>query len=536
MRGVDALANVVRVTLGPRGRLVMFEGGPGRYPWFTKDGVTVALEIEVPDPFENMGTELVRQVAAKTAAAAGDGTTTAIVLAQAICREGLRLVAAGHHAMELKRGLEQGLEVVSAELSRLGRPVTDQAEIRRVATLAANSDAAIGELVASALEQVGLDGVVSVLEGQGVETTTDVVRGLQFDRGYLSPHFVTDYERVECVLQDAWVLACEQPIRGVEALVPILEQVLKTKKPLLVIAEELNDEALATLILNKVKGNLACCAVKCPSLGPTRREYLRDVAIVTGATMVNAESGLTLNRVRLEHLGRCERVVAQPDATTLVGGMGNADAVRQRSIVLNKELQQLKSNKRSPEHEVRELEKRARRLGQGVAILKVGGQSESELRERKDRVEDALCATRLAMAEGVVPGGGVALLRCQATLAQLLANGEKENMGIRILRRALEEPLRRIAENAGLDGAVVVDKVRTGTGWFGFNAARREYGDLEAAGVIDPTKVVQSAIDCAVKVVGLMLTTQAMLADKYQVPRPYSPQQPHLYDDDDDDY
>jgi chaperonin GroEL len=535
LRGVDALANAVRVTLGPRGRHVVLER-PGNWPRFTKDGVTVALEIEVADAFENMGAELVRQVASKTAAAAGDGTTTAIVLAQALCHAGMRLVAAGHHGSELKRELEQGRDIALAELSRLSRSIDGQSEIERIATLAANSDGQVGALVAWAIDQVGKDGVVTVSEGQGVATSTEVVRGLQFDRGYLSPYFITDVERVECVLDDAWVLACEKPIRGVTELVPILEAALESKKPLLVIAEELSEEVLTTLIVNRVKGNLPCCAVKCPSLGTTRLEHLRDLAVVTGATVVGVESGLTLERTRLEHLGRCERIVIQPEMTTLVGGGGSADDIRNRSALLRRELEDLRSKKRRNEHEVIELEKRARRLSQGVAMIKVGGQSESELRERKDRVEDAFCATRLALQHGVVPGGGVALIRCQAALDRLFEEGGRRNLGLKILRDALDEPLRRIAHNCGLDAAVVVDTVRAGQGAFGFDAARREYTDLDAAGVLDATKVVESALRCAVDVIGLMLTTQAMLADKYPRPASHTPYRPDLFEDDDDDY
>jgi chaperonin GroEL len=535
LRGVDTLANAVRVTLGPRGRNVVLHRY-GESPRFTKDGVTVALEIEVADPFENIGAELVRQVASKTAATAGDGTTTAIVLAQALCREGLKLVAAGHHPMGLKQGLEQALAVAKAELLRLSRPVGAAEEIRRVAAISANGDSAIGDLVASALEQVGKDGVVSVVGGENVETTVQVVRGLQFDRGYLSPYFITDPERVECVLEDAWVLVCEQPIRGVEPLVPILEAVVESKKPLLVIAEELNEEALTTLVLNRVRGNLQCCAVRCPDLGQARLEHLRDVAVVTGATIVGAETGLTLPRLRLEHLGRCQRVVVQPDMTTLVGGAGDLDAVRTRVSQLRQQLEARKSDKRAAKHEVDALDARVRRLTQGVAFVKVGGRSHTELEERKDRVEDALCATQAAMAEGVVPGGGVALVRCEAALSRLFEGDGKGNLGIQILRAALAEPLRRIATNAGLDGVVVVDAVRAGTGYFGWDAARREYGDLEQAGVLDATKVVYSALECAVNVVGLMLTTQAVLVRKYPPPVSFTPLRPDLFDDEDDDY
>ncbi|HEX2875690.1 MAG TPA: chaperonin GroEL [Polyangiaceae bacterium] len=539
LRGVDALANAVRVTLGPRGRNVVLER-PGEAPRFTKDGVTVALEVEVADSLENVGAELVRQVASKTAAAAGDGTTTAIVLAQALCHEGMKLVAAGHHALALKRGLEQGLVAARAELLRMSRPVGEADEIRRVAALSANGDTAIGELVAAALEKVGKDGVVSVIAGEGVETTTDAVRGLQFERGYLSPYFITDPERVECVLEDAWILVCDQAIRGVEPLVPILEAVLESKKPLLVIAEDLDEHALATLVLNKARGTLACCAVKSPSLGVTRLEHLRDLAVVTGATIVSSETGLTLPRLRLEDLGRCTRVVVQPDVTTLVGGAGDADATKTRVAMLTKELQRLKDDKRSSKNDVTALEQRVRRLTQGVAIVKVGGRSHSELEERKDRVEDALCATQAAIAEGVVPGGGIALLRCEQALDALrVGEGEGEGeqaLGVAILRRALSEPLRRIAQNAGEDGTVVVEKVRAGTGAFGWDAARREYCDLQAAGVLDATKVVQSALECAVNVVGLMLTTQAILVRKYQQPVSFTPYRPDLYEDDDDDY
>lgn len=532
---MDSLANAVRVTLGPRGRHVVLER-PGEAPRFTKDGVTVALEVEVADSFENVGAELVRQVASKTAAAAGDGTTTAIVLAQALCHEGMKLVASGHHALELKRGLEQGLKVATAELARMSRPVGEPSELRRVAALSANGDTAIGDLVAAAVERVGKDGVVSVVAGEGVETTTDSVQGLQFDRGYLSPYFITDTERVECVLEDAWVLVCEQAIRGVEPLVPILEAVLESKKPLLIVADELDEHALATLVLNKMRGTVPCCAVKSPSLGATRLEHLRDLAVVTGATIVSAESGLTMQRLRLEHLGQCTRIVVQPDVTTLVGGSGSAEAVKVRVSMLRKELAHLKENKRSAKTDIDALDQRVRRLTQGVAIVKVGGRSHSELEERKDRVEDALCATRLAVDEGVVPGGGVALVRCEDVLKGLVGQTHEQSVGIAVLRAALSEPLRRIAHNAGEDSSVVIDKVRSGAGSFGWDAARREYGDLQAAGILDATKVVQSALECAVNVVGLMLTTQAILVRKYPPPVRFSPLRPDLFEDDDDDY
>lgn len=535
LKGVDTLANAVRVTLGPRGRNVVLQRS-GEEPRFTKDGVTVALEIEVADRFENIGAELVRQVASTTAAAAGDGTTTAIVLAQIICREGMKLVAAGHHALLLKKGLEQALVAAKAELLRLSRPVGAAEEVRRVATISANGDRDIGELVASALEQIGKDGVVSVVGGEKTETTVDVVRGLQFDRGYLSPYFITHPERVECVLEDAYVLVCDQPIRGVDPLVPLLEAVLESKKPLLVIAEELNEEALSTLVLNRVRGNVQCCAVRAPNLGPGKLEHLRDIASVTGATIVSAESGLTLPRLRLEHLGRCQRVVVQPDITTLVGGGGDAEAVKTRIGQLRQRLEVLKDDKRAAKHEVDDVDQRIRRLSQGVAFVKVGGRSHTELEERKDRVEDALCATQAAMAEGVVPGGGVALVRCEAALTRLFEGEGERNLGIDILRRALSEPLRRIAENAGLDGVVVVDKVRAGTGYFGWDAARREYGDLEQAGVLDATKVVSSALECAVNVVGLMLTTQAILVRKFPEPTSFRPYRSDLFEDEDDDY
>jgi chaperonin GroEL len=404
-------------------------------------------------------------------------------------------------------------------------------EVRRVATLCANGDEEIGSLVASALDEVGREGVVSVVEGRSVETKTEVVRGLQLERGYCSPYFITDLERVECQLEDVWVLACEKPVRGLQPLVPILELVHQSGKPLLVIAEDITDEALTTLILNKVKGNLPCCAVKSPSL-----EHLRDVATVTGATIVSTESGLTLERLQLEHLGRAERVVCQPDITTFIRGRGSDEAVRNRLALLRKELERIRQNKRTPQHEISELGKRVRRLSQGVAIITIGGRTESELRERKDRVEDAVGATRLAIEKGVVPGGGVALLRCQSALDRFYAEGGQQNAGIKVLRDALEEPLRRIAENAGLDGPVVVGTVRAQSGPFGFDAARREYTDLTEAGIFDATKVVQSAIECAVNVTGLMLTTRAMLADKYPRPVSYTPYRPDLFDDEDDDY
>lgn len=529
------MANAVRVTLGPRGRHVLLEQ-PGQQPRFTKDGVTVALEIQVSDAFQNLGIELVRQVASKTAAAAGDGTTTAIVLAQAICHEGLRLVAAGHHGLQLKRGLEQALAVVSAELAKMRRSVRERDDVRRVATLSANGDAAIGDLVASALEQVGSEGVISVVEGRGVETSTEIVRGLQFDRGYLSPYFINDIERIECVFEDAWVLVCDHPIRDIAPLAPILEAVLASKKPLLLIADDFTEDVITALVINKLRANLQCCAVKAPSLDSNRLEHLRDVAAVTGAEIVGVESGLTLERLRLQQLGSCDRIVVQPELTTLIGGRGSQEAVHNRAAFLRAQLTKLKGNKRSPEGDVKQLETRVQRLSQGVAIVKVGGQSQSELRERKDRVEDAVCATQCALVQGVVPGGGVALLRCQAALDELYENGGDRNPGIKILRKALEAPLFRIAQNAGFDGRVVVQTVQSHGGWYGFDAARGEYVDLREVGVLDPTKVVLSALMCAVNITALMLTTRAMLADKYPRPQSFTPYRPDLFDDDDDDY
>ncbi len=528
------LANAVRVTLGPRGRHVLLARGR-EHPRFTKDGVTVALEIQVSDRFENMGAELVRQVASLTAAAAGDGTSTAIVLAQAICRAGVRLLAAGHHPLELRRGLDHALKVVQAELRALSRPVSSNEDLQRVATLAANGDAALGALVAAALEQVGLDGIVSVVEGNHVDTTTEVVHGLQFERGFLSPYFVTDSARVECVLEDAWVLLADQPVRSPSQLVPVMEAAVETKKPLLIIAESVSEEALATLVVNKLRGNLTCCAVKCPSLGQSRLETLRDLAAVTGGTIISPESGQVLERVVVEQLGRCQRIVVNPELTTLVGGHGDRQEVTRRVAQLRQELERSKADKRAAEHAQRELEQRLNRLAQGVAFVRVGGRSDSELRERKDRVEDAVCATRLALEQGVVPGGGVALIRCQAAL-ESLSDDVKAQPGVRMLHGALAEPLRRIAQNAGEDAAIVVETVRAGQGPFGYDAARREYTDLAAAGVLDATQVVHQALECAVNVTGLLLTTQAMLADRHPRPRTFNPHRPDLFDDEDDDY
>ena len=535
LRGVDALANAVAVTLGPAGRNVVLEAG-GEGPRFTKDGVTVALEVEVSDRFENMGAELVRQVASLTAAAAGDGTSTAIVLAQGICREGLKLVAAGHDAMALKRGLERAQLAVSAELARLSRPLRGREEGLRVATLAANGDSAIGQLVVATLEEVGRHGVVSVVDGEHVETTLQIVRGLQFDRGFLSPYFVTDAERVECVLEDAWVLVSDRPVTGPAQLYSILEAALESKKPLLIIAEAFSEEALATLVVNKLRGNLPVCAVKCPSLGATRLQYLRDIALVTGASIVSEEAGLTLDRLRLEHLGRCQRIVVQTENTTLIGGHGDADAVARHAEQVRRQLDLRRADKRAAESELKELQLRADRLSQGVAIVRVGGHSRAELQERKDRIEDAVCATRLALDSGVLPGGGVALLRCRGALADLEQAEPELRAGIGVLRRSLSQPLQRIAKNAGADGREVAERVSVGSGWFGFDAARREFSDLGDSGVLDATKVVQSALECAVNVSALMLTTRAMVADKLARPPSFTPYRPDLFGDEDDDY
>jgi chaperonin GroEL len=507
LRGVDRLADAVKVTLGPKGRNVALEKGWGA-PKITKDGVTVAKEIDLADAFENIGARMVREVASKTGDATGDGTTTATVLAQAIYRDGVRMVAAGHDAMEIKRGIDRAVSAVVDELRRSSRKLERPSEIAQVATISANGDDTIGKLLAEAMEKVGSDGVITVEENKGIETTLEVVQGMQFDRGYLSPYFATDTERMEVVLDEPYVLFHEKKISSMRELVPLLEAIAKTGKPLLIIAEDVDGEALATLVVNRIKGTLRCAAVKAPDYGDRRKEMLADMATLTGGELVSTELGLDLEKMSLERLGRADRVHVTKDDTTIVGGRGDRAKIQARVQMLRKQIAATTSD-----YDRDKLKERLAKLSGGVALIKVGAASEVEMKERKDRVDDALHATRAAVEEGIVAGGGVPFIRAQSVIEKL-AMSDPQRVGARIVQRALEAPLWMIARNAGLEGSVVVENVRSASGAFGFNAATEEYGDLFEEGVIDPTKVVRSALENAASVAGLLLTTRAVVAEQ----------------------
>jgi len=507
LAGVNALANAVKVTLGPRGRNVVIEKSYGA-PTVTKDGVTVAKEITLEDRFENMGAQMVREVAAKTSDVAGDGTTTATVLAQAIYREGSKMVAAGHNPMDLKRGVEAAVEAVVDRLSKLSKATKDPREIAQVGTISANGDEQIGKLIAEAMEKVGKEGVITVEEAKGLETTLEVVEGMQFDRGYLSPYFVTDQDRMEAVLSDVYLLLCEKKISNMKDLLPVLEAIAKQGRPLVIVAEDIEGEALATLVVNKLRGTLACAAVKAPGFGDRRKEMLKDIATLTGGQMVSEDLGIKLENVTLSDLGTAKQVTIDKDNTTIVDGGGKKAEIKGRIEAIRRQVEETTSD-----YDREKLQERLAKLVGGVAVVRVGAATEVEMKEKKARVEDALNATRAAVEEGIVPGGGTALLRCQAGLEKLPVEGD-QIVGVNIIRRALEEPIRQIANNAGVEGSIVVDKVRHGKGNFGYNAATDTYEDLVAAGVIDPTKVVRTALQNAASVAGLMLTTEAMIVEK----------------------
>ncbi len=514
LAGVNALANAVKVTLGPKGRNVVIEKSFGS-PTITKDGVTVAKEIELENKFENMGAQMVREVASRTSDVAGDGTTTATVLAQAIYREGSKLVAAAHNPMEIKRGIDKAVEDIIEKLKKLSKPTRDPKEIAQVGTISANGDTTIGNIIAEAMEKVGKEGVITVEEAKGLDTTLDVVEGMQFDRGYLSPYFVTDPERMETVLEDAYILICEKKITSMKDLLPVLEAIERQKKPILVIAEDIEGEALATLVVNKLRGTLSCAAVKAPGFGDRRKEMLKDIAVLTGGQVVSEELGIKLESITLNDLGRAKRISIDKENTTLADGAGKKPDIKGRIDVIRKQIEDTTSD-----YDREKLQERLAKLVGGVAVIKVGAASEIEMKEKKARVEDALHATRAAVEEGIVPGGGVALIRAQSGLEKIDLPIEQK-VGVEIVRRAIEEPLRQIATNAGLEGSIVVDKVRNGKGGFGFNAQTEEYEDLVAAGVIDPTKVVRSALQHAASVAGLMLTTEALVAE---LPKEEKPQ------------
>jgi len=510
LRGVDTLANAVRVTLGPRGRNVVLDKSWGS-PTVTKDGVTVAKEIELEDKFENMGAQMVKEVASKTSDVAGDGTTTATVLAQSIFREGSKLVAAGMNPMELKRGIEKAVDAVVEDLRKRSTRTRSSEEVAQVGTVSANGDATIGKILAEAMDRVGREGVITVEEAKSMETVLEVVEGMQFDRGYLSPYFVTDAERMEVSLEEPLILLHEKKISAMKDLLPVLEQVARQGKPLLIVAEDIEGEALATLVVNKIRGTLQVAAVKAPGFGDRRKAMLQDMAILTGGQVIAEELGLKLENVTLQDLGRARKVVVDKDNTTIVEGGGAKKDIEGRCNEIRKQIEETTSD-----YDREKLQERLAKLAGGVAVLQVGAATETELKEKKARVEDALHATRAAVEEGVVPGGGVALLRGQKALEGLVEalDVEEQVAGVRIVYRALEEPLRRIAENAGLEGSVVVDRVRHEGGPHGFNAAAERYEDLVKAGVIDPTKVVRAALQNAASVASLLLTTEAAVAEK----------------------
>jgi len=507
LHGVNILADAVTVTLGPRGRNVILEKSFGA-PNVTKDGVTVAKEIELADKFENMGAQMVKEVASKTSDVAGDGTTTATVLARAIFTEGIKMVAAGHDPMTLKRGIDKAVSAVVAELKAMSKPTKEKKEIAQVGTISANNDPTIGDIIAEAMEKVGKEGVITVEEAKSLDTQLEVVEGMQFDRGYLSPYFVTDPDRMEAVLEDAYVLIHEKKISAMKDLLPLLEQVARSGKPLLIIAEEVEGEALATLVVNKIRGTLHCCAVKAPGFGDRRKAMLEDIAILTGGRMIAEELGLKLENVGLKDLGRAKRIVVDKDNTTIIDGAGKKADIEGRIKQIRAQIEETTSD-----YDREKLQERLAKLVGGVAVIRVGAATEVEMKEKKARVEDAMHATRAAVEEGIVPGGGVALLRAQAALDKLEVSPE-EKVGVNIVRRAIEEPLRWIAQNAGQEGSIVLERVRSGKGAFGYNAATEEYEDLMKAGIIDPTKVVRTAIQNAASVAGLLLTTEAMVAEK----------------------
>ena len=504
--GVDKLANAVKVTLGPKGRNVLIEKAYGA-PVITKDGVTVAKEIELEDKFENMGAQLVREVAAKTNDAAGDGTTTATVLAQAIYREGVKLVAAGRNPMPIKRGIDKAVAAITEELGNIAKPTRDQREIAQVGTISANSDATIGNIIAEAMGRVGKEGVITVEEAKGLETTLDTVEGMQFDRGYLSPYFVTDPEKLVCELDNPFILVQEKKISSMKEMLPVLEQVAKMNRPLVIIAEDVDGEALATLVVNKLRGTLQVAAVKAPGFGDRRKAMLQDIAILTGGTVASEEMGVKLENFTLANLGTAKRVRIDKDNTVIVDGGGQAADIKARVAQIRVQIGEATSD-----YDREKLQERLAKLVGGVAVIKVGAATETEMKEKKDRVEDALNATRAAVAEGIVPGGGTAYIRCLSALDAIEAT-EEEMAGVNIIRRAVEEPLRQIAANAGFEGSVIVEKVREGKDGYGFNAATGVFEDLLAAGIIDPKQVSRFALQHASSVASLLLTTECAIAE-----------------------
>jgi chaperonin GroEL len=506
LRGVRVLSDAVAVTLGPKGRNVVIEKSFGS-PTITKDGVTVAKEIDLSNKFENMGAQMVKEVASQTSDKAGDGTTTATVLARSIYEEGLKLVTAGHNPMDLKRGIDKAVEVVVAELKKLSKPTKDKSEIAQVGIISANGDETIGNILAEAMEKVGKEGVITVEEAKGLETTLEVVEGMQFDRGYISPYFVTNRERMTVSLDDPYILISERKISSMADLVPLLEQVARAGKPLVIIAEDIEGEALATLVVNKIRGVLNVAAVKAPGFGDRRKDMLKDIAVLTGGQVVSEELGTKFESLTLTDLGRAKRVLMDKDNSTIVDGSGKKPEIEGRIKLIRAQMAETTSD-----YDREKLQERLAKLVGGVAVIHVGAATETEMKEKKARVEDALHATRAAVEEGIVAGGGVAYLRCLPALEKLKLVGE-EKFGVEIVKRALEEPIRKIASNGGQEGAVVIARVKEGKGSFGFNARTEVYEDLEKAGVVDPTKVERTALQNAASVASLLLTTEAMIAD-----------------------
>lgn len=506
-RGVHKLAKAVVATLGPKGRNVVIDKKFGS-PTVTKDGVTVAKEIELEDPFENMGAQMVREVASKTSDVAGDGTTTATVLAEAIFREGLKYVTSGANPIAIQRGIQKAVDAVVAHLDKIAKPVKDKEEIKQVATVSANWDTAIGEIIADAMDKVGKDGTITVEEAKSIETTLEVVEGMQFDRGYLSPYFVTNPDTMECRLEDAYILVYEKKISSLKDILPLLEQVAKAGKPLLVIAEDVEGEALATLVVNKLRGTLQCCAVKAPGFGDRRKAMCEDIAILTGGRFISEDLGIKLENVKLEDLGRAKTVVVDKETTTIVEGYGKPSEIQGRINQIRRQIEETTSD-----YDREKLQERLAKLAGGVAVIHVGAATETEMKEKKARVEDALHATRAAVEEGIVPGGGVALIRCLPALEKIEVANDDERIGVEIVKRAIEEPLRALANNAGVEGSVIVEEVKRRKGNEGYNVVTGQFEDLVKAGVVDPKKVTRTALQNAASIASLLLTTECLITE-----------------------
>src|SRR5512135_1108053 len=505
--GVNILADAVKVTLGPKGRNVVLDRSFGA-PTVTKDGVSVAKEIELKDKLENMGAQMVKEVASKTSDVAGDGTTTATVLAQSIVNEGMKFVAAGMNPMDLKRGIDKAVIAITAELKKISQPCKTSKEIAQVGSISANSDSSIGDIIAAAMDKVGKEGVITVEDSSGLENELDVVEGMQFDRGYLSPYFINNPDKQMAIMEDPFILLFDKKISNIRDLLPVLEQVAKAGKPLMIVAEDVDSEALATLVVNNIRGILKTCAVKAPGFGDRRKAMLEDMAILTGGTVIAEEVGLSLEKATLQDLGRAKRIEIGKENTTIIDGAGDANAIKGRIAQINKQIDEVTSD-----YDREKLQERKAKLAGGVAVIKVGAATEVEMKEKKARVEDALHATRAAVEEGIVPGGGVALLRAKAVAAAVKGDNHDQDAGVKIVLRAIEEPLRQIVKNCGEESSVVVNKVLEGTGNFGYNAGTGEYGDMVARGVLDPTKVTRTALQNAASIAGLMLTTDCMVAD-----------------------